>query len=237
MTQHVKPAPKHRGESPRRGAEKPRSAYQPTRRAATRRAIKLSSVAAAATGFAVTGGVLAATADAGEGPMADAGANTTADIAALAAPAKLSADEIAEIRADRAAGVSRSDTRAAALPEKRSTLDVVAGEAATRTESLADEDPRVIGRALLAEFGFGEDQWGCLEALWTKESGWNVYADNPTSSAYGIPQALPGSKMASAGADWADNPVTQIRWGLGYIQARYGTPCAAWGHSQAVNWY
>ena len=67
-----------------------------------------------------------------------------------------------------------------------------------------------------------------------RESGWNVYADNPSSSAYGIPQALPGSKMASAGADWATNPVTQIRWGLGYIQDRYGSPCGAWGHSQST---
>ena len=74
-------------------------------------------------------------------------------------------------------------------------------------------------------------------ALWTKESNWTVNADNPTSSAYGIPQALPGSKMASAGADWATNPATQIRWGLGYIQDRYGSPCSAWAHSQANNWY
>ena len=88
----------------------------------------------------------------------------------------------------------------------------------TGTENLADEDPRTIARALLAEFGFSADQFSCLDSLWTSESGWRVNADNPSSSAYGIPQALPGSKMASAGADWATNPVTQIRWGLGYIQ-------------------
>ena len=70
-----------------------------------------------------------------------------------------------------------------------------------------------------------------------RESGWNPFADNPTSSAYGIPQALPGSKMASAGADWATNPVTQIRWGLGYIRDRYGSPCGAWAHSEANGWY
>ncbi|MEZ5098039.1 MAG: hypothetical protein R2731_19335 [Nocardioides sp.] len=69
------------------------------------------------------------------------------------------------------------------------------------------------------------------------ESGWRVNADNPYSSAYGIPQALPGSKMASAGPDWATNPVTQIRWGLGYIRDRYGSPCGAWSFKRSHNWY
>jgi hypothetical protein len=85
--------------------------------------------------------------------------------------------------------------------------------------------------------GWGEDQYSCLVALWNKESGWRVNAANPSSGAYGIPQALPGSKMATAGADWATNPATQIEWGLGYISGRYGTPCGAWGHSQSVGWY
>ncbi len=85
--------------------------------------------------------------------------------------------------------------------------------------------------------GWGEGEYDCLVALWNKESHWNVYAHNKSSGAYGIPQALPGSKMASAGEDWATNPVTQITWGLGYISGRYGTPCGAWGHSQAKNWY
>jgi hypothetical protein len=70
-----------------------------------------------------------------------------------------------------------------------------------------------------------------------RESRWNHVAENPSSGAYGIPQALPGSKMASAGDDWATNPETQIRWGLGYIDARYGSPCAAWEHSEEKNWY
>lgn len=85
--------------------------------------------------------------------------------------------------------------------------------------------------------GWGAGEYDCLVALWNKESHWNVYAHNKSSGAYGIPQALPGSKMASAGADWATNPATQITWGLGYISGRYGTPCGAWGHSQAKNWY
>ena len=90
---------------------------------------------------------------------------------------------------------------------------------------------------MIGEYGWGSSQFGCLEALWEKESGWNVRADNPSSSAYGIPQALPGRKMASAGSDWRTNPVTQIRWGLGYIKDVYGSPCGAWQHSQAKNWY
>jgi hypothetical protein len=85
--------------------------------------------------------------------------------------------------------------------------------------------------------GWGEGEFNCLVSLWNKESGWNYQAQNPSSGAYGIPQALPGNKMASAGADWATNPATQIKWGLGYISGRYGTPCGAWGHSQSVGWY
>ncbi|MCO7274106.1 ubiquitin-like domain-containing protein [Cellulosimicrobium cellulans] len=96
---------------------------------------------------------------------------------------------------------------------------------------------RAIGRSLAAQRGWGDDEFTCLDKLWTKESNWRVDADNPSSSAYGIPQALPGSKMSSAGADWRTNPATQITWGLGYIEGRYGTPCAAWSHSVAKGWY
>jgi hypothetical protein len=77
----------------------------------------------------------------------------------------------------------------------------------------------------------------CLVNLWTHESSWNVYATNPSSGAYGIPQALPGIKLASAGSDWVTNPATQIRWGLDYIAGRYGNPCNAWAHEIQVNWY
>lgn len=85
--------------------------------------------------------------------------------------------------------------------------------------------------------GWGEGEYSCLVALWNRESGWNVYAHNRSSGAYGIPQALPGSKMASAGADWQTNPATQIAWGLGYIGGRYGTPCGAWQSSETRGWY
>ncbi len=98
-------------------------------------------------------------------------------------------------------------------------------------------DPRSIARSMLSSYGWGADQFGCLNSLWAKESGWNPSAANPSSGAYGIPQSLPGSKMASAGSDWRTNPATQIKWGLGYIDGRYGSPCGAWSHSQANNWY
>jgi hypothetical protein len=88
-----------------------------------------------------------------------------------------------------------------------------------------------------AESLVGPAQFACLKPLWDAESGWNAYAENPSSGAYGIPQALPGSKMSSAGADWATDPDTQVRWGIGYIDSTYGSPCAAWGHEQADGWY
>jgi len=90
---------------------------------------------------------------------------------------------------------------------------------------------------MAAKYGWGGDQFGCLVSLWDKESGWNVNAYNASSGATGIPQALPGSKMASAGSDWATNAATQISWGLGYIAGSYGTPCAAWSKSESVGWY
>ncbi|WP_344312492.1 transglycosylase SLT domain-containing protein, partial [Agromyces terreus] len=89
----------------------------------------------------------------------------------------------------------------------------------------------------VARYGWGDSQFRCLYSLWMRESSWRADAYNASSGAYGIPQSLPGSKMASAGSDWRTNPATQIEWGLSYISSRYGTPCAAWAHSEAVNWY
>ena len=96
---------------------------------------------------------------------------------------------------------------------------------------------QAIAYDLLMSRGMAESEYGCLVALWNRESGWNVYAQNRSSGAYGIPQALPGSKMASAGADWATNPKTQILWGLSYVSGRYGTPCGAWASFQSKGWY
>ncbi|MCL2490300.1 MAG: ubiquitin-like domain-containing protein [Propionibacteriaceae bacterium] len=96
---------------------------------------------------------------------------------------------------------------------------------------------QAIAQQMLADQGLGDDEFECLVSLWNHESHWNVHSQNTSSGAYGIPQALPGSKMASAGADWQDNPTTQITWGLGYIEKRYGSPCGAWSHFQSVGWY
>jgi hypothetical protein len=102
--------------------------------------------------------------------------------------------------------------------------------------SAASGSPQQIAEAMLGSFGWSSSQFSCLDPLWAHESGWSVTAANP-DGAYGIPQALPGSKMASAGPDWQTDAATQIKWGLEYIQATYGSPCSAWAHEQATGWY
>jgi hypothetical protein len=96
---------------------------------------------------------------------------------------------------------------------------------------------RKTGCALMLEAGFKIAEFPCLNQLWTKESGWNYKATNRSSGAYGIPQAYPGGKMSSAGADWRTNPATQIKWGLGYVKGRYKSPCGAWSHFQSAGSY
>jgi hypothetical protein len=95
---------------------------------------------------------------------------------------------------------------------------------------------RAIGKRMMLQ-RWPITQWPALNSLWTKESGWNTHALNKSSGAYGIPQSLPASKMASAGSDWRNNPATQIKWGLGYIASVYGSPSKAWSHSIRTNWY
>lgn len=96
---------------------------------------------------------------------------------------------------------------------------------------------QAIAKSMMSSYGWDDTQFSCLVKLWNRESGWNYQAYNASSGATGIPQALPGSKMASAGSDWATNPATQIKWGLGYISERYSNPCGAWAHSESVGWY
>lgn len=105
-----------------------------------------------------------------------------------------------------------------------------------RTASYSGGSVKSYAARQVAARGWSSSQFGCLDTLWDRESGWSTYAAN-SSGAYGIPQALPGSKMASAGADWRTNPYTQIRWGLGYISGRYGTPCGALAHSNSYGYY
>jgi len=116
-----------------------------------------------------------------------------------------------------------------------STADVT-GIAARRRARVAPTS-RQIGRRMLHNFHWGRRQFRYLDPLWARESSWNVHAFNASSGAYGIPQALPGSKMASAGRRWRTSARTQIRWGLRYIKSRYGSPAAAWRHEMATGWY
>jgi hypothetical protein len=108
---------------------------------------------------------------------------------------------------------------------------------ATATAPAASGSPQQIAQAMLGSFGWSASQFGCLDPLWAHESGWSVTASNASSGAYGIPQAVPGSKMASAGPDWQTNATTQIKWGLRYIKGTYGSPCAAYSHEQSTGWY
>lgn len=147
---------------------------------------------------------------------------TTDASAEAAAAAQAAAQAQAEAEAAAAAKAAKATT-AAAAPAVDVNVDPASAQGIARSMTASS-------------YGWGDDQFACLVSLWNKESGWRVNAANG-SGAYGIPQALPGSKMASAGADWQTNPATQIAWGLGYISGRYGTPCGAWGHSQSTGWY
>ncbi|MEU6858361.1 transglycosylase SLT domain-containing protein [Glycomyces sp. NPDC046736] len=149
------------------------------------------------------------------------------------------AEAVADFAIDRAANLDKAQEDADKAAEE------AAAAAAANTNPTSVEIPgscseysgnKATGCAMATERGHDMEQVGCLVALWNRESGWNEKAANGIG-AYGIPQALPGSKMESAGSDWETNPVTQIKWGLGYIEGRYGTPCSAWAHSEEVGWY
>lgn len=197
-------------------------------RVALRSTIVMSTMAVGATGAAVTGGVLG-------GSATTAGAETPASIVPLAADVVSAADREAILGERDEQVVSRTDRREKADPAKKAALSTDDGQAMTQSERLADADPRDIGRALLDDYGFSADQFECLDALWVSESDWEVDADNPTSSAYGIPQAL--TQLHDLPADYMTSAESQIRWGLGYIQDSYGSPCSAWSFKQANNWY
>jgi hypothetical protein len=228
-------AGRHRS-APTRGSllEAPRKALNAS--------VLLGSVAVVATGATVAGGLASASSAGTTASTGASGSSVTAAASLSSAGLVATADpeRAARLAAEVVRGpvLSRSaDRRDDTDPLKAAALSDTTGPADSGAQTLSDSDPRDIARVLLGEYGFSSDQFGCLDSLYVRESGWNPYADNPTSSAYGIPQALPGSKMATAGADWATNPVTQIRWGLGYIRDRYGSPCGAWAHSEANGWY
>ena len=130
-----------------------------------------------------------------------------------------------------------------AAAEKKAAEKKAAEKAAAEKKAAAPQGGsrsanKELGRHLAATlYGWSGEQFTCYDNIIMRESLWDQYADNPTSSAYGIPQALPGKRMASEGADWKTNPATQIKWGLKYVKERYGTPCKAWAFKRAKGWY
>ena len=151
----------------------------------------------------------------------EAAAKAAAEAAAAAQAAAEAAAAAAAAEAE--ASSSSSSSSSSSVPSVDVNVDPASAQGIARS-------------MMAANYGWGDDQFACLVSLWNRESGWRVNAAN-SSGAYGIPQALPGSKMASAGADWQTNPATQIAWGLGYIAGRYSNPCGAWGHSESNGWY
>jgi hypothetical protein len=149
----------------------------------------------------------------------------------------------AKKKAEAEAAAAREAAEAAEAQESSDSSDSsgssgsVSGGSAASSGDNSVAGAKATARSLLGNYGWGSGQFSCLEKLWQKESGWNYRAYNSSSGAYGIPQALPGSKMGSAGSDWKTSAATQIRWGLGYIDGRYGSPCGAWDHSTSVGWY
>jgi len=142
-------------------------------------------------------------------------------------PDTLAARKQAADAAAAAAAAQKAKDRAAAAARSSRSSD---------RQALPGGSPKAIARALMANYGWGDDQFSCLVTMWNHKSGWNPRAANP-SGAYGIPQSLPGSKMAKYGSDWQTNPATQISWGLNYIKTRYNTPCGAWSFWQRGSWY
>ncbi|WP_112136345.1 aggregation-promoting factor C-terminal-like domain-containing protein [Glycomyces dulcitolivorans] len=151
----------------------------------------------------------------------------------------------ADVTVKAAAVAEYASDKAQGLDDAQEDADQAAEEAAANTNPTSVEIPsscdefsgnRATGCAITLERGYDLEQFACLELLWSKESGWNELAEN-SLGAYGIPQSYPGSKMASEGDDWRTNPVTQILWGLGYIEGKYGTPCDAWAYSEAEGFY
>lgn len=158
-------------------------------------------------------------------------------VAGAAVSAMAGTEEVTARTAELQTSFTMAQEQKAADDAAQAAAEQAAAEAAALASANTVDGAKATARQMAAsEYGWGDDQFSCLSSLWTKESGWNYKAYNP-SGATGIPQALPGSKMASAGGDWATNASTQIAWGLGYISSVYGTPCSAWGHSQATNWY
>jgi len=150
--------------------------------------------------------------------------------------AMLHKQAVANAAARKAVAKKKAATAAANRASARKAAATRSTRSSVRSTAPFTGSARTIGRQMAAARGWTGDQWVCLNNLWTAESGWGTTSGNP-GGAYGIPQALPGTKMASAGSDWRTNPATQIKWGLNYIDGRYGSPCKAWNHFQSHRWY
>jgi hypothetical protein len=151
-----------------------------------------------------------------------------------AAAAKAAARKAAAAKAAAAKAAALKSAEQAAAARKAAAKPARRAPAAVTTPS---GSPEQIAKRMLSQFGWSSSQFSCLQPLWEHESGWSVTAQNPTSGAYGIPQSLPAAQMSSAGANWQTSAATQIRWGLTYIQGRYGSPCGAFAHEESDNWY
>ena len=159
--------------------------------------------------------------------------------------AKIIAARKAKVAAE-ARRVARAEAAAAAERKRAAAARARAKAAAAAAKERADEqgyepgttDPKAMARQILQnKYGYGADQFSCFDDIIMRESAWDIHATNGSSGAYGIPQALPGSKMASVAPDWRTNPATQIIWGVQYMKSRYGSPCGAWGFKSSHGWY
>lgn len=167
-------------------------------------------------------------------------ADRTAQIAAVHVHADLLTAQSAALQGqlDAAVAQKKAEDEAAAAAAAAAEAEAAAAQAAALAAANTPAGARAVAAQIASsQYGWGDGEFSCLDSLWTKESGWDYQAYNQDGGATGIPQALPGDKMASFGDDWQTNAETQIRWGLDYISSVYGTPCSAWGHSQSVNWY
>lgn len=224
---------KHKKYQPKHAALKTTVLHTRTGKVVRTTVLASGVVSVTLTGASVAGGVLA------DGPSAG---NLDASLAAAGIPAKNNDTAVSSTGAStapsiatRRASVSRSADRTAEAPAKASLLNSNAGTIAQREVTLDDADPRDIAKALLPKYGFSASEFGCLDKIWSQESGWRVDADNPTSSAYGIPQGLTATHAMPEG--YMTSAEVQITWGLDYIANRYGTPCNAWGFKSGHGWY
>jgi flagellar biosynthesis GTPase FlhF len=163
-----------------------------------------------------------------------------AQASAADAAAKKSAEEAARIQAAKDAKSKKQAAEDKLEQERQAKEDAErASRSAVRSASaFATQSSYTVAEVqAMARQMIPSDQFQCFSNIVNHESSWNYRATNASSGAYGLVQALPGSKMASAGADWQTNPATQIKWGLNYMDSRYGSPCGAWSFWQANNWY